>query len=96
MAIATTTISPLVKCRSKGRNQDLKYGASFTYTENISFPYLQMDEKFNRLFLQISPGKGNKIYANYTSHLMNNSLRISPMMMETDAKNLTIGATGGF
>lgn len=80
----------------QGKNEDLKYGASFTYTENITFPYLQMDEKFNRLFSANLSWKGNKIYANYTSHLMNNSLRTSTMMMETDAKNLTIGLTGGF
>ncbi len=80
----------------QGKNEDLKYGASFTYTENITFPYLQMDEKFNRLISANISWKGNKIYANYTSHLMNNSLRVSPMMMETDARNLTIGATGAF
>lgn len=80
----------------QGKNQDLKYGATFSYTENISFPYLQMDEKFNRLFSANISWKGYKVYANYTSHLMNNSLRKSTMMMETDAKNLTIGVTGGF
>ncbi|GAB1348619.1 TonB-dependent receptor [Ignavibacteriales bacterium] len=80
----------------QGTAQALKYGASFSYTENITFPYLQMDERFNRLFSANISWKGNKIYANYTSHVMNNSLRTSTMFMETDAKNLTIGVTGGF
>ncbi len=73
-----------------------KYTASFTYTEDVSFPYLLMDERLNRVFNGSVSYKNNKIYFNYTRHIMDNGLRKSPnnMFMETDAKNLTIGAVG--
>ncbi|MBV6444423.1 MAG: hypothetical protein LC102_08975 [Ignavibacteriales bacterium] len=80
----------------RGEKGDWKYGAAFSYTENITFPYLQMDERFNRFFSASLSFKGHKIYANYTNHLMNNDLRNSMMKMETDARNLTIGAVGDF
>ena len=79
-----------------GKYKDIKYTAAFTYSEDISFPYLRMDERINRIFNSSISYKENKIYFNYTRHIMNNSLRVSPMFMETDAKNLTIGAVGEF
>ncbi len=77
-----------------GGSGNWKYTASFTYTENVSFPYLLMDERLNRIFNGSVSYKNNKIYFNYTRHIMDNGLRISPMFMETDAKNLTIGLVG--
>lgn len=74
-----------------GLNEDWKYGASFSHTENILFPYLQMDEIFNNVFSAYADYKSNKIYFNYTNHLMTNELRVSPLYMETKAKNLTAG-----
>lgn len=79
-----------------GGSDDLKYGFSGAYNENISFPYLQMDEKFNRVANAFVNYKGHKIYFNYTSHLMDNTLRPGGGLMVTDAKNLTVGVTGSF
>ena len=77
-----------------GNSSNWKYGASIAYNENISFPYLQMDERFNRVANGFVSYDENKLYFNYTSHLMDNTLRQSMMFMETDAKNLTIGLVG--
>lgn len=79
-----------------GKSGNIKYSAAFTYSDDISFPYLKMDERINRIFNSSLSYKENKIYFNYTRHIMNNSLRVSPMFMETDAENLTIGAVGNF
>ncbi len=70
---------------------DWKYSASFMYTDNVSFPYLQMDEKKSLVYNGSLSYDDYKIYFNYTDHLMNNDLRVSTMFMETHAKNLTIG-----
>lgn len=75
---------------------DWEYGASFSYAENISFPYLMMDEKYNRVFSGFASYKSHKFYFNYTNHLMDNTLRTSPMLMETDAKNFTAGVKSDF
>jgi iron complex outermembrane receptor protein len=77
-----------------GEQNDFGYGAGFMYTENVSMPYLQMDERLNRIYSGRVSYKENKLYFNYTSHLMNNGLRNSAMNMETDAKNYTVGLTG--
>lgn len=82
-----------------GNLDNFTYGASVLYSENIAFPYLQMDEINNRVYSAHFSFKGNKIYFSYTDHLMNNDLRTQNMMpvkMETHAKNLTIGFTGSF
>ncbi len=77
-----------------GSRGSFDYGLGFTYTDNVSFPYLQMDEKNNRIYNAHLSYNNNKLYFNYTSHLMDNSLRVSNMSMETDAKNLTVGLVG--
>lgn len=79
-----------------GKQNYFSYGAGFSYTDNVSFPYLQMDEKYNKVINAHLSYKSNKLYFNYTSHLMDNSLRVSPMLMRTDAKNLTVGFVGDF
>ncbi len=76
--------------------KDWQIGASFSYGENISFPYLQMDEKQTKIYSGFISFKKNKVYFNYTDHLMNNTLRQSTMFMESDAKNLTVGFSGDF
>jgi iron complex outermembrane receptor protein len=73
-----------------------KYGAAFTYTENISFPYLKMDERDNKVASAHISYDENKLYFNYTRHVMDNDLRQSAMFMESIGKNLTIGAVGNF
>ena len=78
------------------RIKDWQIGGSFSYGENISFPFLQMDEIQTKIYSGFILFKQNKLYFNYTSHLMNNTLRQSTMFMESDAKNLTVGLTGSF
>lgn len=75
----------------KGCKKDLKYGLSFSYNEDISFPYLMMDERVNRVYSGFAEYKHNKIYFNYTDHMMDNGLRTGSMYMKSIAKNLTIG-----
>ncbi|GJQ61632.1 MAG: membrane protein [Melioribacteraceae bacterium] len=79
-----------------GETGEMKYGLSGAYNENISFPYLMMDEKYNRVSNGFVSYKGHKAYFNYTSHLMDNTLRPGGGLMVTDAKNLTVGVTGHF
>ncbi len=78
------------------QSDNFQTGASFTYSENISFPYLMMDEKYSKVFSGFFDFKGHKAYFNYTVHLMNNSLRTGAGFMETAAKNFTFGLTGSF
>lgn len=76
----------------------IEFGGSFTQAKDISFPYLQMDEKNSKVLSGFFSYKKNKIYFNFTDHLMNNNLRTNypNMQMETDAKNFTAGLTGEF
>ena len=77
-------------------SKDFSYNVAYTYSENVSFPYLKMDEIRNEVFNGSVEYKNNKLYLNYTSHLMDNSLRVSPTLMTTDATNLTAGIVGDF
>ncbi|MGQ9800024.1 MAG: hypothetical protein ACUVRG_12200, partial [Ignavibacterium sp.] len=77
---------------------NLEFGGNFTQAKDISFPYLQMDERNSKVFGGFVSFKGNKFYFNFTEHLMNNGLRSNypNMKMETLAKNFTAGLTGSF
>lgn len=86
----------LAEATFNGTTSQWKYGAVFTYTENVSFPYLKMDERDNKVFNSHISYAGNKVYFNYTRHVMNNDLRQSTMFMESIGENLTIGAVGDF
>ena len=79
-----------------GNSGDWQYRTEFTYTEDVMFPYLQMDERHNRVFSGSAGYRGNKVYFNHTDHLMDAGLREGSMSMVTDATNLTVGATGSF
>lgn len=79
-----------------GISKNLEWRASFVQNSNIHFPYLMMDEIENFTASAFMNYKGNKLYFNYTDHLMNNDLRISMMGMETDAQSLTIGLNGKY
>lgn len=79
-----------------GKRDAWQYRTAFTYTEDVMFPYLQMDERVNRVWSGFVSYKGNKLYTNHTSHVMDNGLRVSNMSMVTDATNFTVGATGSF
>ncbi|MEN8194222.1 MAG: hypothetical protein ABFS12_15485, partial [Bacteroidota bacterium] len=80
----------------QGVQKDFRYGGSFTYTEDVMFPYLLMDERLNEVYSAFFSYKNNKIYFNYTDHLMDNEMREGQMTMTTAAKNLTAGVVGDF
>lgn len=77
-----------------GVKSDWKYRAEFTYTEDVMFPYLQMDERTNEVYAGSVAYKGHKLYVNHTSHLMDGDLRVSMGSMVTDATNTTVGLNG--
>jgi iron complex outermembrane receptor protein len=79
-----------------GGSGEVKYGAGFAYTEDVSFPYLQMDERTNEVYNGSAAVGGHKVYINYTDHFMDNAMRTGGMRMETRAKNVTIGGVGGW
>ena len=86
----------LAEAAFRGVFNKFRYGASFLYTDNVLFPYLKMDERITRVYSAFLRYGQHKIYMNYTRHIMDNDLRVSKMLMQTDAKNLTIGAIGNF
>jgi len=77
-----------------GETGKIKYGGSYIDTKDVSFPYLMMDERVNSVYSAFFSYSNNKIYFNYTDHLMDNRLRVSKTTMTTSAKNLTIGLVG--
>lgn len=79
-----------------GVRNEFSYRGAFTYTENVMFPYLRMDERLNRAYNGNLSYKKHKLYVTYTDHLMDNQLRVSNMFMETDARNLTVGLTSDY
>jgi len=80
----------------QGKQNSIRYGGGYTHTSNVSFPYLLMDEIYNTSANGFFSYMGNKLYFNYTDHLMDNSLRVSTMSMSTHARNLTAGLLGNF
>jgi iron complex outermembrane receptor protein len=79
-----------------GGSGSATYGASFAYTQDVSFPYLLMDERTNEVY-NASAGWGkHKAYVNYTDHVMDNAMRTGATRMETRATNVTVGAVGGW
>ncbi len=79
-----------------GSTGEWEYRTGFSFTRDVPFPYLTMDERDNIYYSAYIKYLDNKLYLNYSGHIMNNGLRKSTMEMETDAKSLTIGLTGGF
>jgi iron complex outermembrane recepter protein len=79
-----------------GERGEWQTGASLSFTSDVPFPYLHMDERTNTLWNLFLSYHGNKVYVNRTHHTMDNGLRSSPMSMSTDARNLTVGLTGRF
>jgi iron complex outermembrane recepter protein len=68
-----------------------EYTASFMYSADILFPYLLMDERNSAVYNASASWRGHKLYVNITDHMMNNDLRLSPMHMQTDVRNSTVG-----
>lgn len=81
-----------------GKSGPWKYTASFMYSEDISFPYLLMDERNSLVYNASLSYDDYKLYVNYTDHTMDNGLRTgySTMQMRTDATNLTVGLKSDF
>lgn len=73
-----------------------KYTGSIMYSDDVLFPYLQMDERESIVYNASLSFKDYKIYLNYTDHLMDNTLRVSNMFMETDGDNMTLGVVSDF
>jgi iron complex outermembrane receptor protein len=84
----------LAEAAARGSSGDWRYGGGFSYTENVLFPYLLMDERFNRVWNGHLQWKQYRLYATYTDHLMTNEFRQGMMDMRTAARNLTMGVTG--
>ncbi len=84
------------KVHLEEKSEKFRYGTSFSYTENISFPYLLMDESYNKVFSAHLRYAEHKIYFNYTDHMMDNDMRKNMMIMRTSVTNLTLGAIGDF
>lgn len=68
-----------------------EYTASYMYSADILFPYLLMDERNSGVYNASASWRGHKLYVNITDHMMNNDLRVSPMHMQTDVRNTTVG-----
>jgi len=77
-----------------GERDDWEHGIGFSVTDNVVFPYLLMDERENDLWNAYAAYRGHKLYVNHTYHVMDNQLRVSPMLMETVARQLMAGLTG--
>lgn len=86
----------LVELSLYGERATWSYGATLSFTNDVPFPYLLMDERENTLWAAFLSFRGHKLYVNHTHHVMDNGLRRSAgmMTMETDATNLTVGLTG--
>ncbi|MCP4549804.1 MAG: TonB-dependent receptor [bacterium] len=77
-----------------GGSERWRQGASFSESHDVVFPYLLMDERKTEFWSLHSSWRGNKVYLNHTRHLMDSELRNKPMLMVSDADNLTAGITG--
>ncbi|MDT8323623.1 MAG: TonB-dependent receptor [Bacteroidota bacterium] len=86
----------LAEATLRGRRGDWQYGGGFSYTENVLFPFLLMDERFNRVTNGHVQWKNIRVYATYTDHLMTNEFRGGMMSMRTEARNLTVGVHGEY
>jgi iron complex outermembrane receptor protein len=86
----------LIEGSFQGKSKQIHYGGGYSYTENVSFPYLLMDEIYNKALNAFLSLDNHKLYFNYTDHLMDNSLRESAMTMETKAYSFTSGLVGDF
>ena len=84
----------LAEVSARGQSREWSYGGGFSYTENVLFPYLLMDERFNRVWNGHLQWKDVRLYATWTDHLMTNEFRRGMMSMRTAARNLTVGVTG--
>lgn len=73
----------------------LSLGGSVSRSDDVPFPYLQMDERSNRLWSAFAAYRGLRLYGNHTEHRMDNGLRSDArsMVMESNVDNTTVGLT---
>jgi iron complex outermembrane receptor protein len=86
----------LIEGSITGKHKDFIYRGEATYTKDIMFPYLLMDERENLVVSGSVEYNNHKLYLNYTDHMMDNGLRVSMGSMVTDVTNLTVGFNGPF
>jgi iron complex outermembrane receptor protein len=78
-----------------GKFKDFSYNANFWLFKDVLFPYLMMDERENKAYAFGLSWKGNRLYANFTDHIMDNGLRKTTMhYMRSEAKRIRAGLTG--
>lgn len=79
-----------------GRRAAWEYAASVMVSDDVSFPYLKMDERRSAVYNASLGRGGRKLYVTCTDHTMDNGRRATAttMPMRTEATNLTIGARG--
>jgi iron complex outermembrane receptor protein len=79
---------------------DWSAGGSWTRSEDVPFPYLQMDERETDHWAAHLAWRRHKLYANGTHHLMDNGLRsvngvpLAAPSMVSDAVNSMLGMSG--
>ena len=84
----------------RGARGDVSAGTSWTLSEDVPFPYLQMDERETKHWAAHLGWRGHRLYANGTSHLMDNGLRtvnglpLAAPSMVSDASNSIVGLSG--
>ena len=77
----------------QGKKGRWRYGGYVREFNDILFPYLMMDERYNRDLGGFVEYNGHHFYFTSIRHIMNSGLRRG-MFMETDARVLTAGVTG--
>lgn len=79
---------------------DWALGASWSLSEDVPFPYLQMDERETKHLAAHVAWRGQKLYFNRTDHLMDNGLRtanglpLAQPTMVSDAADWIAGLRG--
>jgi hypothetical protein len=84
----------LTEFSTYGGSPRWRQGASYSRSADVVFPYLLMDERKTEFWSLFSEWRGHKVYLNHTRHLMDNALRNQPLLMVSDADNLTVGVAG--
>ncbi len=77
-----------------GSLRGLSYNVGVWYYKDVLFPYLMMDERESKTLSVGLSFNGNKLYANFTDHTMDNGLRNAMMYMLTNAKRYKLGIVG--
>ncbi|MEO0139558.1 MAG: hypothetical protein ABIL16_03445 [candidate division WOR-3 bacterium] len=77
-----------------GSLRSLSYNVGIWYYKDVLYPYLMMDERDSKTISLGLSYNGNKLYANFTDHTMDNGLRNEMMYMLANAKRYKFGIVG--